>query len=55
MKINLTITGSIILRMINVADKNRREKKGKHILRSIIFFRKIFLYKIMWKNVVQPD
>jgi hypothetical protein len=51
----MNISHPILLRMRNISDKFV-EKIKTHILLSVAFpFENRALYKIMWKNIVQPD
>jgi len=47
------VSDFILLRISNVSDKSRREKKT-HNLCSITFFNHA-IYKKMWKNTVEPE
>ena len=47
----MIISRSVLLRMKNVSDKIFRENQNTIILKNIFSC----LYKIKWKNVIQPD
>jgi hypothetical protein len=50
----MIISRSILLRIKHVWDKSFRGNQNKHIIFNN-FFRKLALYEVMWKNMVQPD
>ena len=52
----MVLSLSFLLIMRNVTDESCRENINTHIVCSVIFFpRKLCLYEIMWKNIVEPD
>ena len=51
----MTVSGQILLKITNVADKNYRENKH-HILCSMtFFFENLAVCKIIWKNMLPSD
>ena len=46
------ISRSVLLRMINVSDKNCRENQNTQFVFSDFFFENLFVYEVMWKNAV---
>ena len=45
---------AVLLRMINVSDKSPRENQNTHFILSIFFPENLTVYKIRWKNIVEP-
>jgi hypothetical protein len=51
----MIISGSILLRMRKVGDKNCRENQNTHFICNKMFSENLAVYEIMWKNMVEPD
>jgi hypothetical protein len=47
---------SVLLKMRNISEKNIVQKiKKKQGLYSVIFFKSLAVYEIMWKNLIEAD
>jgi hypothetical protein len=51
----MIISHSPFLRMKTGSDKICRENQNTHFIHSVFFIENLTVYKIMWKNTVEPD
>jgi len=52
----MIISGSVLLKMINVLDKVVEKNQTIHSIFILFFFRKSCrLYEIVWKHIIEPD
>ena len=49
------ISRSVLLRMTNIPDKPCRDTRNTHFVFSNFFFRKLCLFEITWKYILEPD
>ena len=50
----MTVCHFIVLGMRNVADRCCIENQNTHFMFNKFFYKNVAIYKIMWKNMVEP-